>query len=128
MDRLLRYFLGQFVRRGTMTFTTASGAQFNCGDGTGRPASVRFLDPATERRILLNPELYLGEAYMDGTFVVEDGSIADALAILLNQPEMVPRWARLQWWLRYLIRRFGQFNPRARSRDNVARRVGSRSW
>ena len=120
MDRLLRYFLGQFVRRGTMTFTTASGAQFSCGDGTGRPVSVRFLDPATERRILLNPELYLGEAYMDGTFVVEDGSIADALAILLDQPEMVPRWARLQWWLRYLIRRFGQFNPRARSRDNVA--------
>ena len=120
MDRLLRYFLGQFLRRGTMTFTTASGARFSCGDGTGRPVSARFVDPATERRILLNPELYLGEAYMDGTFVVEDGSIADALAILLDQPEMVPRWARLQWWLRYLIRRFRQFNPRARSKDNVA--------
>ena len=120
MDRLLRYFLEQFLRRGTMTFTTASGARFSCGDGTGRPVSVRFLDPATERRILLNPELYLGEAYMDGTFVVEDGSIADALAILLDQPEMVPRWARLQWWLRYLIRHFRQFNPRARSKDNVA--------
>jgi cyclopropane-fatty-acyl-phospholipid synthase len=120
MDRLLRYFLGQFLRRGTMIFTTASGAQFTCGDGTGRPVSVRFVDPATERRILLNPELYLGEAYMDGTFVVEDGSIADALAILLDQPEMVPRWARLQWWLRYLIRRFRQFNPRAKSKDNVA--------
>ena len=26
MDRLLRYFLGQFIRRGTMTFTAASGA------------------------------------------------------------------------------------------------------
>ena len=77
-----------------MTFTTASGARFTCGDGTGSPVSVRFLDAATERRILLNPELYLGEAYMDGTFVVEDGSIADALAILLDQPEMVPRWAR----------------------------------
>jgi cyclopropane-fatty-acyl-phospholipid synthase len=120
MDRVLRYFLRQFLRRGTMTFTTASGAQFTCGDGTGRPVSARFVDPATERRILLNPELYLGEAYMDGTFVVEDGSIADALAVLLDQPEMVPRWARLQWWLRYLIRRFRQFNPRAKSKDNVA--------
>jgi cyclopropane-fatty-acyl-phospholipid synthase len=120
MDRLLRYFLRQFLRRGTMTFTTASGVQFTCGDGTGRPVSARFVDPTTERRILLNPELYLGEAYMDGTFVVEDGSIADALAVLLDQPEMVPRWARLQWWLRYLIRRFRQFNPRAKSKDNVA--------
>jgi cyclopropane-fatty-acyl-phospholipid synthase len=120
MDRLLRYFLGQFIRRGAMTFTAASGLKFTCGDGTGRPVSVRFLSTQTERRILLNPKLALGEAYMDGTFVVEDGSIADALAILLDQPEMVPRWARVQWWLRYLARHIRQFNARGRARDNVA--------
>jgi cyclopropane-fatty-acyl-phospholipid synthase len=120
MDRLLRYFLGQFIRRGAMTFTAASGLKFTCGDGTGRPVSVRFLSTQTERRILLNPELALGEAYMDGTFVVEDGSIADALAILLDQPEMVPRWARVQWWLRFLARHVRQFNARGRARDNVA--------
>src|SRR5258705_4277027 len=120
MDRLLRYFLGQFVRRGTMTFTAASGDRFTCGDGTGKPIAARFLSRRTERRILLNPELALGEAYMDGTFVVEDGSIADALAILLDQPEMVPRWARLQWSLRYLARHFRQLNLRGRSRNNVA--------
>ena len=116
MDRLLRYFLSQFIRRGTMNFTTASGTKFTCGDGTGKPVAVRFLTTATERRILLNPELALGEAYMDGTFVVENGSIADALAILMDQPEMVPRWARLQWWLRYLVRHLKQFNPRQGAR------------
>jgi len=120
MDRLLRYFLGQFIRRGSMTFTAASGTKFTCGDGTGPPVSVRFLSPRTERRILLNPELALGEAYMDGTFVVENGSIADALAILLDQPEMVPRWGRLQWWMRYLARHARQFNWRGRARNNVA--------
>ena len=120
MDRLLRYFLGQFIRRGTMTFTAASGTSFTCGDGTGRPVSARFLTERTERRILLNPELALGEAYMDGTFVVEDGSIADALEILLGQPEMVPRWAKLQWWLRYFSRHARQFNWRGRARNNVA--------
>ena len=57
---------------------------------------------------------------MDGTFVVENGSIADALAILLDQPEMVPRWAKLQWWLRYFSRHARQFNPRGRARNNVA--------
>jgi cyclopropane-fatty-acyl-phospholipid synthase len=120
MDRLLRYFLGQFIRRGAMTFTAASGAKFTCGDGTRQPIEVRFLSRRTERRILLNPELALGEAYLDGTFVVENGSIADALAILLNQPEMVPRWGRLQWWLRYLARHIRQFNLRDRARNNVA--------
>jgi cyclopropane-fatty-acyl-phospholipid synthase len=121
MDRLLRYFLRQFIRRGAMTFTTASGAQFSCGDGTGDPVAVRFLTTEAERRILLNPELGLGEIFMDGSFVVERGTIADALAILLNQPEILPRWAKLQWWLRYLVRHAQQFNPRGRSKDNVAR-------
>jgi cyclopropane-fatty-acyl-phospholipid synthase len=121
MDRLLRYFLGQFIRRGAMTFTTATGARFTCGDGTGEPVAIRFLTAEAERRVLLDPELALGEVYMDGSFVVENGSIADALAILLDQPEILPRWAKLQWWLRYLVRHAQQFNPPSRSRDNVAR-------
>ena len=41
MDRLLRYFLKQFIRRGAMTFTTASGTKFSCGDGTGEPVVGR---------------------------------------------------------------------------------------
>ncbi|WJR75309.1 cyclopropane-fatty-acyl-phospholipid synthase family protein [Bradyrhizobium sp. NP1] len=121
MDRLLRSLLSQFVRRGSMTFTTASGAKFTCGDGTGQPVAVRFVTHHAERRILLNPELALGEAYMDGTFVVEQGTIADALAILLDQPQVLPHWARPQWWARYLLlRHVRQFNPRKRAMNNVA--------
>jgi cyclopropane-fatty-acyl-phospholipid synthase len=120
MDRLLRYFLQQFIRRGAMNFTTASGAKFSCGDGSGAPVCARFLTTDAERRVLLNPELALGEVYMEGTFVIENGSIADALAILMDQPDIVPRWAILQWWLRYPVRHLKQFNPRRRSKDNVA--------
>jgi cyclopropane-fatty-acyl-phospholipid synthase len=120
MDRLLRHFLTEFIRRGAMTFTTARGTKFSCGDGTGEPVSARFLTADAERRILLNPELGLGEVYMEGTFVVEVGSIADVLAILLDQPEILPRWAKLRWCLRYLIRHAQQFNRRDRSRNNVA--------
>jgi cyclopropane-fatty-acyl-phospholipid synthase len=121
MDRLLRYFLQQFICRGAMTITTAGGAKFTCGDGTGQHVFVRFLTREAECRILINPELALGETYMEGTFVVENGSIADALAILMDQPEILPRWARLQWWLRYLARHVQQFNPRRRAKHNVAR-------
>jgi len=68
----------------------------------------------------MNPELALGEVYMDGDFVIERGSIAAALAILLDQPQILPRWARPQWWMRYLVRRVRQFNPRERAQRNVA--------
>ena len=120
MDRLLRHFLQEFIRRGAITFTTANGKKFTCGDGTGQHVFARFLASDAERRILINPELALGEIYMEGKFVVENGSIADTLAILMDQPEMLPRWAIPQWWLRYLARHFRQFNPRRRAKNNVA--------
>lgn len=120
MDRLLRFFLSQFIRRGSVTFTTATGATFTCGDGTGQPVAVKFLTTEAERHLLLDPELALGEIYTDGDFIVENGSIADLLAVALDQPDMLPRWSRVRWWLRYLIRHWQQFNPPARSKRNVA--------
>jgi cyclopropane-fatty-acyl-phospholipid synthase len=120
MNRLLRYFLQQFIRRGAITFTTADGEKFSCGDGTGPRIFARFLTTDAEQRVLRNPELALGEIYMEGSFIVENGSIADALAILMNQPEALPRWAKPQWWLRYMARHLRQFNMRRRARNNVA--------
>lgn len=120
MDRLLRSLLSQFIRRGSISFTTVGGTTFTCGDGTGVPVSARFVTREAERRVLMNPELALGEIFMEGTFVIEQGSIADLLAIVMDQPEMLPRWAKLQSRLRYVIRRLSQFNVRGRSRNNVA--------
>ena len=121
MDRLLRFFLGTFIRRGTFKVTAAGGLVFTLGDGTGKPVAVRFTTRAAELALLLDPELKLGECYMDGTFVVEQGSIADVLAIALGQENAeMPRWANPRRALRYLHRRLSQYNPRARARRNVA--------
>ena len=120
IDRLLRFFLSQFIRRGSVTLTTSSGATFTCGDGTGKSVAVRFLTKEAERHLLLDPELALGEIYTDGEFVVETGSMTDLLEIVLGQPDLVPRWSRVRWWLRYLIRHWQQFNPPERSKRNVA--------
>jgi len=122
MDRVLRYVLGSFIRHGTLRLTTARGTVLQFGDGTGRPIAVRFKTRWTELAILLDPELAVGEAYMDGTLVIEQGSIADFLALAMSQDYggKSPWFARLQWILRYLWRRFAQFNPPARARANVA--------
>ena len=111
----------RFIRQGSFTVITASGKRYTFGDGSGPPVAVRFTDAAAQRSVLLDPELRLGEAYMDGTFVVEQGSIADALAILLRQEHIAaPKWALPTRLMRYLLRRVQQFNPRSRSRSNVA--------
>ena len=120
VDRLLFIFLSRFIRRGSLTVTTARGRTGTFGDGTGIPVAIRFGSAAAQRAVLLDPELKLGEAYMDGTFVVEQGSIADVLAVLLSQEHLGPRNWALPRALRYLFRRLQQFNRRSRSRTNVA--------
>lgn len=120
MDRLLQFLLKTFITRGNFRVTTARGTVLIFGDGSGPPVSVRFTTPGAEWGILLDPELKLGESYMNGTFVVEEGSIADVLAIALGQDSEVPHWAKPQFLIRYFWRRIKQFNPRKRSRQNVA--------
>jgi cyclopropane-fatty-acyl-phospholipid synthase len=121
MDRLLRLLLTRFIRKGTFRVTTARGTTFIFGDGTGHPIAVRFTTTAAERAILLDPDLKLGELYMDGTFVVEEGTIADVIGLILAQsPHTSPFWTWPRWILRYAYRRLQQFNPRPRSRRNVA--------
>jgi cyclopropane-fatty-acyl-phospholipid synthase len=122
MDRLLRAALERFIRAGNLRVTTAAGSTFTLGDGTGTPVAIRFTTRAAERGVLLDPEVKFGEAYMDGTVVIEQGSIADVLAVVLDQCAggKPPFWARTQWLLRYLYRRLKQFNPPQRARRNVA--------
>jgi cyclopropane-fatty-acyl-phospholipid synthase len=121
VDRLLFILLRQFMRRGCFTVTTANGSTYTFGDGSGPPVAVRFTTVGAQLAVLLDPELKLGEAYMDGTLIVERGSIADVLAILLRQePFASPKWALPPRLVRYLLRRLQQFNFRSRARHNVA--------
>ena len=121
MDWLLSIFLRRFIRHGSLAVTTAAGKTYAFGDGSGPPVAVRFANAKAQRSVLFNPQLRLGEAYMDGTFVVDRGSVADLLAVLLRQDHIAPpRWAMPWQFGRYLFRRLQQFNPRSRSRRNVA--------
>jgi cyclopropane-fatty-acyl-phospholipid synthase len=121
VERLLVLFLRRFVRQGALRVTTAAGKTYVLGDGSGPAVAVRFTTAAAQRAVLLDPELKLGEAYMDGTFVVERGSIADVLAIVFRQPGVdPPAWLSPPKFVRYLLRRLHQFNSRFRARRNVA--------
>lgn len=122
MERLLRLALRHFIHAGNLRVTTAGGTVFNFGDGSGPPVAIRFTTRAAQCGVLLDPELKFGEAYVDGTLVVEQGTITDVLSVVFAQRRdgKPPLWARLQWLIRYLYRRLRQFNPPKRSRRNVA--------
>ena len=122
MDRLLQLVLASIVRTGSLRVTTARGRRFTLGDGTGKPAAVRLKTTWALLGILLDPELRLGEAYMDGTLVVEDGTLADFLAIAMSQNGAArsPPMAGPLFLVRFVRRRLQQLNRRGRARKNVA--------
>ena len=49
------------------------------GQGNGPEAAIRITDKRLLRRLMVVPDLYLGEGYMDGTLKVEDGTLYDVL-------------------------------------------------
>ena len=120
--RLLRYAFASFIHTGDRRVTTARGDEFTVGDGSGRSSAIRFTSTSAQLGILLDPDLKFGEAYVDGTLVIEEGSIADLLATLLAQDRSgnPTHWAKPQWLLRYLGRRIKQFNFRNQAQRNVA--------
>ena len=121
VERLLRVAFGKFVQGGKLRITTAGGVVLVVGESAGPEVAIRFTSRPTELSVLLDPELKLGEAYMDGTLLVEHGSIADFLLMLCPRglPPR-PQWTWPQWLWRYARRRLAQFNPRSRARRNVA--------
>jgi cyclopropane-fatty-acyl-phospholipid synthase len=122
MERLLRLALRHFIHAGNLRVTTAGGTVFTFGDGSGPPTAIRFTTRAAQCGVLFDPELKFGEAYVDGTMIVEQGTIADVLSVVFAQRRdgKPPLWARPQWLIRYLYRRLRQFNPPKRALRNVA--------
>ena len=48
------------------------------------PIRIRLLDKSLHYKLLLLPDLYFGEAYTDGSLVIENGSITEFLDIVLK--------------------------------------------
>jgi cyclopropane-fatty-acyl-phospholipid synthase len=118
---LLRAVLKRIVRSGTLTLIAPDGSMHDFG--AGEPAvTVRITDWAAVRRLSFHPDLALGEIYMDGTLVVEEGDIYDLLDLcLVNLGWSNGHWTQqLRGLGRRLLRRFAQHNPAPVARANVA--------
>lgn len=86
---MLQRFLGKVVRNGVLEVTFADGTTSRMGSpAPGFPeVAVRFASAAAERKVILDPRLGAGEAFMDGDLVVERGDIMQLIALLRsNRP------------------------------------------
>ena len=118
---LLRSLLRQIIRNGALTVIGPDGRVYFVGDGAPSLA-IRIVDPVVIVRLLSNPDLALGEAYMDGGLTVEGGDIYDFLELCFANLG----WSsghgvrRVRAVIKRLVRRLTQHNPIPVARANVA--------
>ncbi len=119
---LFARLLNHLMRTGTLTVVDAGGRSHTFQGADGPALTVRLHDHAVQRRLFFNPEVALGEAYMDGTLTVEDGSVYDLLDLVGRNLE-VAGWhpaVHLMEWIGRLLRRAHQYNPIRRAHANAA--------
>ena len=122
MARMLELCLTALIRDGDLEVEPASGAPFKVGNGNGPPLAIRFKTRAAERRFIRDPELAMGELYMDGALAIARGELLDVLKLGLRNTATLEgsRWLRLLTGARVARRRIQQNNTLLRARANVA--------
>jgi cyclopropane-fatty-acyl-phospholipid synthase len=122
--RLFGTLLSKLIRKGTLIVVDADGQRHLYGDGSdiALPVAIRFTDRATPRRAAFNPSLELGEAYMDGRLLIEEGDIAAFLDLVgLNTHWDDDETGRLRLWRPMRRSKLLEaWNWERRSRRNVA--------
>lgn len=120
--RLLSLFLRGLIKRGSLIVVYPNGTFERYGAQNISPITLRLQSRALPRKLLLNPDLALGEAYMEGTLTVGDDNVYGLIELLLVNLARQPDVLHYRWLarMRQLWRGLAQFNPVARARRNVA--------
>ena len=120
---LLARLFRAFIRKGAITMIDPQGMWHICDSGVPGPgATIRIHDNATAGRLILNPTLEAGEAYMDGTPTIKSGTLYDLLdACTANLHHLfdLPLYSAFDRASR-VLRGLAQINPVGRSKRNVA--------
>jgi cyclopropane-fatty-acyl-phospholipid synthase len=111
--------LKSIVRTGSLRLIDGAGRMHEYGDGTPPHCTVRLGARRLDYTLALNPELSIGEAYMDGLLTIEEGTLFDLLEIAARN---YSNFERKVWFalLSRAMRRLKQCNPISRARANVA--------
>jgi len=118
---MLRTAFTRIIRTGTLELRLPDQRVLRFGNG-GPMVAIAIHDWRTVRRIAFNPDLALGEAYMDGRLSVTRGDIYAFLDLCLSNIGLGSgHWTRkAQQRLRQLWRRFPMHNTVGRAQRNVA--------
>ncbi len=121
--RLLASSFEKSISTGRLRVIDARDGIHDFGNGAGNRVTIRFHKSSTYWKILVNPDLYLGEAYMNGDITVTEGSVAELLDLLLKNMQkhggfITPTTLALNA-INFCMRHFPHINTPEKSRENV---------
>jgi len=87
-----------------------------------KPLTLNLLDKKLHYKLLLNPDLYFGEAYAEGTIKIENGTITDFLELAFKNIERneINVFGRILKQIKGTYRYLTNFNFVKKSKLNVA--------
>lgn len=120
LDRMLR----SLWRDGALHVVMPSGKNYSYGITNGDSVTVRLQSAAAVRHLALNPEMALGETYMNGQLTIDGDDLQRFLALVVQNVQRGVE--RRVWWQkpllksRAVLRWLAQNNFAERARGNVA--------
>jgi cyclopropane-fatty-acyl-phospholipid synthase len=119
---LLEQVLKRLIKSGDLRVTDWQGREQRYGDGTGPSVHVHFKTAKACRAIARDPDLHLGECYVDGSFEMKHGTIYEFLALAMANGSGGKAYALHAFYdkLRILFRRLAQHNPVGKAKKNIA--------
>lgn len=121
-EQALDHSLKQLIQVGHLRLHLADGRALIFGQ-TDQPAiDLHLHDAALPRKILFNPDMAVGEGYMDGTLTIGGDDLHGFLGLILRNRGAGHSSAalKLNATLRQMIRHLQQYNPVGRAQQNVA--------
>ena len=78
-------FLNKLIKNDGFVLIDADKNQYTIGKPEKKhPIKLKILDKNLHHKLLLHPDLYFGEAYTNGSVLIENGNLTEFLEIILK--------------------------------------------
>jgi cyclopropane-fatty-acyl-phospholipid synthase len=118
--KLLVGLLRRTIHYGSLVVIDPWDERHAFGTGEAPFATVRIADPREPARLLANPCLRVGEAYMDGALTLDEGTLRDLLLIAVAACDEITKHAQSLKDFAAPLVPLRRHNPLERARANVA--------
>lgn len=114
--------IAETIKEGTLVIDDPDGQRYRAGNSSGKMVHIRIENWNAVLKLVLHPDLALGEAYMSGDLTMVEGEIYDLLDLVFRNlgAEEAPGPSRFTRALFRFVLRFVDYNSPEKSKDNVA--------